>query len=87
MRLESRACVLAKSPKTTSASISRICYGRDTSKKLYDNLDGRKLRIGNVCSFIGNKGYFSVYVDDIKVAGMKQKHGSHVEEIGESCGH
>ena len=34
------------------------CYGKDNSKKLYENLGGRKYRIGNVCSFIENKGYF-----------------------------
>ena len=30
--------------------------------------------------------FFSVYVNDIKMAGTKQKHGSHVEEIDEKSG-
>ena len=30
-------------------------------KKLYWNLDGREYRIGNVCAFIENKGYFCQY--------------------------
>ena len=34
---------------------------------------GKKYQIGNVCSFIGNKGYFcQLHVDDIKMAGKKQ---------------
>ena len=36
------------------------CHGKDYSKKLYWNLDVRKFRIGNVCSFIEHKFYFSV---------------------------
>ena len=48
------------------------CSGKDNSKTLYWNLDGRKYRIGNACSFIGNKGYFCQYVDDIKMAGKNQ---------------
>ena len=38
------------------------CYGRDNSKKLSWSLDGRKIRIGNVCSFIGNKAYFCQFL-------------------------
>ena len=38
------------------------CSGKDNSKTLYWNLDGRKYRIGNACSFIGNKGYFCQYL-------------------------
>ena len=35
-------------------------------------MDGRKFQIGNVSSFIVEKGLFlSVYVDDIKLAGKK----------------
>ena len=40
----------------------RDCYGKDNSKKLYLNLDWKKYQIGNVCSFIENKGYFSQYM-------------------------
>ena len=38
------------------SSISWCAVG-DNSKKLQMNLDGRKYRIGNACSFIGNKCY------------------------------
>ena len=48
------------------------CCGRDSSKKLFWNLDGRKYQIGNACSFIENSCFSSVYVDDIKVTGKKQ---------------
>ena len=33
---------------------------------------GRKFQSGNVYSYTVKKGYFSVYVDDIKLAGKKQ---------------
>ena len=32
-------------------------YGKDNSKKLYENLGGRKYRIGNVYLLIENKDY------------------------------
>ena len=34
------------------------CHGKHNSKKLCLNMDWRKYRIGNACSFIGNKCYF-----------------------------
>ena len=41
---------------------SWIVMGKAISKKLYWNLGGRKYRIGNVSSFIENKGYFCQYM-------------------------
>ena len=38
------------------------CCGKGNLKKRYENLDGRKFRTGNVCSFIGNKGDFCQYM-------------------------
>ena len=37
-------------------------HGKDNSKKLYLNLDGRKCRIGNVRSFIVHKAYFCQFL-------------------------
>ena len=34
-------------------------------------MDGRKFQIGNVSSYTVRKFFFSVYVDDIKLAGKK----------------
>ena len=44
------------------------------SSKLYQNLDGRKFQIGNVCMFVHRKQglFLSVHVDDIQMAGKKQ---------------
>ena len=36
--------------------------GKDTLRKFYWDLDGKKYRIGNVWSFIGNTGYFCQYM-------------------------
>ena len=50
-----------------------VSCGKDSSKKLCWNLDGRKYQIGNVCSFIGSDGHFCQNnVDDIKMAGKNQ---------------
>ena len=38
------------------------CHGRDNSKKLHKNLDGRNYRMRNACSSIGNKGYSRHYM-------------------------
>ena len=59
------------------------CHGRDNSKKLYLFLDGRKYRIGNVCSFIEYRSFLSIRVDDIKNVWKEAEYGSHVEEIDE----
>ena len=45
------------------SSIGRIAMGKDNSKKLfYQNLDGRKFRLGTVTSLIGNWGYFCQFL-------------------------
>ena len=36
--------------------------GRDSSKNLYQNFNGRKYQIGNACSLIENNDYFGQYV-------------------------
>ena len=49
------------------------CYGKDNLRKSYCSTVGRKLTIGNAYSYTVKKGlFFSVYVDDIKLAGKKQ---------------
>ena len=68
--------------KLTWSPIS-CCHGRDNSKKLYLFLDGRKYRIGNVCSFIEYRSFLSIRVDDIKNVWKEAEYGSHVEEIDE----
>ena len=46
----------------------------ENSKKLNLNLDGRKFRTGNACSFIESKGYFCQYMwMTSKMAGQKQQ--------------
>ena len=44
------------------------CFWKDNSKKLFQNLDGRKYRFGNVCLFIEKQGLFlSAKVDDLNL--------------------
>ena len=53
--------------------LAGLVVGKDTSRKFCWSLDGKKYRIGNVF-FVHRKQsvFFSVYVDDIKMAGRKQ---------------
>ena len=63
------------------------CYGKDSSKKLYQTLDERKYRIGNVCSLIANRCCFCQFLRMTKNGWKETKCASHVEEIAETCAH
>ena len=59
--------------KFVRPSISLDCKGKDNSSKLCWNLDGRKFRTGDVCSFIVNKAYFCQHMwMTLKMAAKKQ---------------
>ena len=55
-----------------ATSIWQDCYGKSYLRKSYWKMAGRKFQIGNVSLCIVKKLFFSVYVDDIKLAGKKQ---------------
>ena len=58
--------------------------GKGNSRKFSSNTVGKKFQIGNVYALTERKGLFlSVYVDDIKLAGKKQKYHSDVESTHE----
>ena len=61
--------------------------GKDKSKQLYENLDGRKFRAGNVCSVIGNKSNFCQKTWTTKNGWKEAECGSKVEEIDDTSGH
>ena len=61
--------------------------GKDKSKQLYENLDGRKFRAGNVCSFIGNKSNFCQKTWTTKNGWKEAECRSKVEEIDDTSGH
>ena len=61
--------------------------GKDNSKEIHRNWDGKKYRIGNAYLFTRKQGLFlSEDVDDFEYGRKETEYGSHVEESDEECG-
>ena len=63
------------------------CCGKDNSKKLYLNSDGRKYRVGNVCSFIEKQRFFCQYLWTSRWLETEAEYGFHIEKDDEHCGY
>ena len=60
-------------PKSVRSSFGRTCYGKGNLRKSFCSTVGKRSQTGDAYSLNQEKGlFFSVYVDDIKLAGKKQ---------------
>ena len=68
-------------------SIVLASRGEDNLRRFYLDLDGKEVRIGNACLFIGNKDCSGRYAWMPSIWLEKEaEYGSHVEETDETCG-